>query len=158
MTQEWHSICSFFSKSSFRGDRRRMESTRAMEGITMRRLKDIKGVTLLEMAVALFILTIGLLGLVGLQLVTMKNDALGQQATLATTLAKEKVAELQEANQLTDGEDTYIDKVNGVTYARYWTVQPEQLQAEMTTVKVQVSWQGPMVDRCVTVSTVVKRT
>ena len=40
-----------------------MESTRAMEGITMRRLKDMKGVTLLEMAVALFILTIGLLGL-----------------------------------------------------------------------------------------------
>ena len=103
-----------------------MESTRAMEGITMRRLKDMKGVTLLEMAVALFILTIGLLGLAGLQLVTMKNDALGQQATLAITLAKDKVAELQEVNHLIDGEDTYIDKVNGVTYTRYWTVQPEQ--------------------------------
>ncbi len=53
--------------------------------------------TLLEVVIALFILAIGLLGLAGLQLVTLRNDTLGHQATLAATLAKAKMAELQKA-------------------------------------------------------------
>ena len=124
----------------------------------MRRLRDMRGITLLEVTIALFVLAIGLLGLAGLQLVAMKNDALGQQATLATTLAKDKVTELQEADQLTNGNDTYVDQVNGVTYARQWIVQPELSHMEMVIVRVQVSWEGPMVDRAVTVNAVVSRT
>ena len=128
----------------------------------MRNLRNSKGVTLIEMTIALFILALGLLGLAGLQLVTLQEDTLGQQATLATTLAKDKVAELQEADQLTNGNDTYVDHVNGVTYARQWIVQPEQLSElphmDMVTVRVQVSWEGAMVDRAVTVNAVVSRT
>jgi type IV pilus assembly protein PilV len=135
-----------------------MKRTREMGDITMRRLRDMKGITLLEVTIALFVLAIGLLGLAGLQLVALRGDTLGQQATLATTLAKNKVAELQEADQLTNGKDTYVDQVNGVTYARQWTVQPELPHTEMVTLKVQVSWQGTMVDRAVTVNAVVSRT
>ena len=135
-----------------------MKRTRQKEDITMRRLRDMRGITLLEVTIALFVLAIGLLGLAGLQLVAMKNDALGQQATLATTLAKDKVTELQEADQLTNGNDTYVDQVNGVTYARQWIVQPELSHMEMVIVRVQVSWEGPMVDRAVTVNAVVSRT
>jgi Tfp pilus assembly protein PilV len=127
-------------------------------GITMRYVRDTKGVTFLEMTIALFVLAIGLLGLAGLHLVAMHSDPLGQQATLASNLAKGKLAELQEAEQLTDGTDLYIDKDNEVTYTRQWFVQSNDSQADMMTVKVQVSWQGSMVDRCVTVSTVIKRT
>jgi len=124
----------------------------------MGRLKDTKGMTLLEMTVALFVLAIGLLGLAGLQLVALRGDTLGQQATLAVTLAKDKAAELQEADLLTDGEDTYIDKVNGMTYTRQWRIRPDLSQTAMTTVQVQVSWQGALADRCVTVSTVIRET
>ena len=124
----------------------------------MSRLKDTKGITLLEMTVALLVLAIGLLGLAGLQIVALRGDTLGQEATLATTLAKDKVAELQEADQLTDGQDTYLDKSNGVTYTRQWIVQSNEPEEAMTIVKVQVSWQGPQADRCVTVSTVIKQT
>jgi type IV pilus assembly protein PilV len=124
----------------------------------MSQLRDMKGTSLLEVTVAMIILAIGLLGLAGLQLVALRGDTLGQQATLATTLAKNKVAELQGADQLTDGEDQYVDQANGVTYARQWIVQSDIPQADMTTVKVQVSWQGPIVERCVTVSTVFKQT
>ena len=124
----------------------------------MRRLRSIDGMTLMEVTIALFVLAIGLLGLAGLHLVAMQSDTLGQQATLASNLAKTKLAELEEAEQLTDGTDQYVDRDNGVTYTREWFVQSEDAQADMMTVKVQVSWEGSMVDRCVTVSTVIKRT
>jgi hypothetical protein len=67
------------------------------------------------------------------------------------------LAELQDVDQLIGGEDQYVDKTNGITYTRHWIVQSDIPQVDMTTVRVQVSWQGPMVDRCVTVSTVIKR-
>ena len=135
-----------------------MTRTREKGNITMRRLRDMRGMTLLEVTIALFVLAIGLLGVAGLQLVALRGDTLGQQATLATTLAKNKVAELQEAEQLTNGNDTYVDQANGVTYARQWTVQPELPHMKMVTVKVQVSWQGTMADRAVTVNAVVSKT
>ena len=132
--------------------------TRETGGITMRYMRDTKGVTFLEMTIALFVLAIGLLGLVGLHLVAIQSDPLGQQATLASNLAKSKLAELQKAEQLTDGADQYIDEDNEVTYIRRWFVQSDDAQADMMTVKVQVSWQGSIVDRCVTVSTVIQGT
>jgi Tfp pilus assembly protein PilV len=123
----------------------------------MSRLRDMKGTSLLEITVAMLILAIGLLGLAGLHLVAMRDDALGQQTNLAATLAKTKLAELQETEQFADGADQYVDKENGITYTRNWIVQSDIPQEDMTTVKVQVTWQGPMVDRCVTVSTVIKQ-
>jgi prepilin-type N-terminal cleavage/methylation domain-containing protein len=120
----------------------------------MKRCKDIQGMTLLEVAIALFILAISLLGLAGLQMVALRSDTLGHQATLATTLAKAKMTELQKADQLTDGADQYVDKANGVTYARQWSVQPDVPQPEMATVRVQVSWRGELADRAVMVSAV----
>lgn len=120
----------------------------------MAKLRNNEGITLLEVTIALFILAIGLLGLVGLQLVALRSDTLGQQATLASTLAKAKLSELQRARQLTDGADQYMDKANGVTYARQWTVHHDVPQPAMTTLKVQVSWRGGMADRAVIVSAV----
>ena len=124
----------------------------------MSRLRDIKGASLLEVTVAMIVLAFGLLGLAGLHLVAMQSDSLGQQATLASNLAKNKLAELQEADQRVDGTDQYVDTDNGITYTRQWMVQSDESQEALMTVKVQVSWQGTMVDRCVTVSTVIKRT
>jgi Tfp pilus assembly protein PilV len=139
-----------------------MKDTGEMGGISMRymrdTMRDTKGVTFLEMTIALFVLAVGLLGLAGLHLVAIQSDPLGKQATLASNLAKDKLTELQEAEQLIDGTDQYVDGSNGVTYTRQWIVQSDISQEEMITVQVQVSWQGSMVDRCVTVSTVIKRT
>jgi type IV pilus assembly protein PilV len=120
----------------------------------MRRLKEQGGITLLEVTIALFLLAIGLLGLAGLQLVALRGDTLGHQATLATTLAKAKLTELQEAEQLMDGADQYVDKADGMTYDRQWSVHHDVPQPEMATVRVQVSWRGELADRTVTVMAV----
>jgi prepilin-type N-terminal cleavage/methylation domain-containing protein len=127
-------------------------------GITMRRLQDMKGMTLLEVAIAIFVLAIGLLGLAGLQLVTLRSDSLGHQATLATTLAKDKLAELQKADQFTEGADQYVDKADGMIYDRQWTLQGDEPQPEMATVRVQVSWRGALADRAVIVCAKAKAT
>ena len=132
--------------------------TRGRGEIMLPRLRTIKGMTLLEVTISLFVLAVGLLGLAGLHLAAMQSDTLGRQATLASNLAKDKLAELQEAEQLTDGTDQYIDGDNGVTYTRQWIVQSDISQEDMIAVQVEVSWQGSMVDRCVTVSSVIKRT
>jgi Tfp pilus assembly protein PilV len=113
--------------------------------------------TLLEVTIALFVLAIGLLGLAGMHLVAIQSDSLGLQATLASNLAKNKLAELEEVEHLANGTDQYVDKENGVTYTREWFVQSDDAHADIMTVKVQVTWKGSMVDRCVTVSTVIKR-
>ena len=131
-----------------------MEMTKGEEDITMRQLQNNKGMTLLEVAISLFILAIGLLGLAGLQLVALRSDTLGHQATLATTLAKAKLSELQKAEQLMDGADHYVDKKDGITYDRRWSVQYDVPQPEMATVRVQVSWRGELADRAVMVSAV----
>ena len=145
------------------------KSHKAMKG-----LRAQKGMTLLEVAIALFVLAIGLLGLAGLQLVVLQSNSLGHEATLATTLAKAKLAELQKATPpgqqatsgITQGADHYLDQAKGVTYTREWSVQnnvPHESQDIRPTghwlkghlrlrVIVRVSWKDTWVDRCVTVS------
>jgi prepilin-type N-terminal cleavage/methylation domain-containing protein len=124
----------------------------------MRYIKDIRGMTLLEVAIALFVLAIGLLGLAGLQLVVLQSDSLGHEATLATTLAKAKLAELEKTPALTQGADHYVDKANGKTYTREWAVQPDVPYGSMSTMIVRVSWKDTLADRCVTVRAVASQT
>jgi hypothetical protein len=93
-----------------------------------------------------------LLGLAGLQLVALRSDTIGHEATMATTLVKTKLTELQKTEQLTEGAGQYVDKTHGMTYDRQWTVHHDQPQTEMTTVRVQLSWRGELSDRAVMVS------
>ena len=64
-------------------DKQRMEGTGERGGITLPRLRTMKGMTLLEVTISLFVLAVGLLGLAGLHLAAMQSDTLGRQATLA---------------------------------------------------------------------------
>jgi len=74
-------------------------------------------------------------------------------------LAQNKLEELREANfdSLDDGNETYVDQVNGVSYTRQWTVQDDTPQQDMKAVEVRVSWMGPEANRSITLSTVISR-
>jgi type IV pilus assembly protein PilV len=109
----------------------------------MKRIKDTRGFTLLEVMITLVILAIGLLGLAGLQIMAIKGNSFGQQMTVASTLAQNQLEALREsAGSLSNGNDTVTDQ-NGITYTRSWVVAANQPQADMDTVDITVSWTGP---------------
>jgi len=126
-------------------------------GSTMRRLKNAEGFTLLEVMITVVILAIGLLGVAGLQIVAIKGNSFGQQMSVASTLAQNQLEELRQTaySSLSDGFDTYIDQVNGVTYNRAWDVIPDVTHPDWMRIEVTVSWTGPTAGRGVTLSTIV---
>ena len=111
--------------------------------LLIRKVKDTRGFTLLEVMITAVILAIGLLGLAGLQIVAIKGNSFGQQMTVASTLAQNQLEMLREsAGALSNGNDTVTDQ-NGITYTRTWTVTANAPQASMDTVNMTVSWTGP---------------
>jgi len=109
----------------------------------MRRVRDQGGFTLLEVMITLVILAIGLLGLAGLQIIAIKGNSFGQQMTVASTMAQNQLEQMRQGTvALASNNDTVTDQ-NGITYARAWTVTPNQPQANMNTVQIDVSWAGP---------------
>jgi type IV pilus assembly protein PilV len=125
-------------------------------GVTMGRLRNKKGFTLLEVMITMVIFAIGLLGLAGMQVMAIKGNSFGQEMTAASTLAQNQLEEMrQNAGALANGNDTVIDK-NGVTYTRTWTVTPNTPQTNMNTVRIDVVWTGPAEAlRTVTIRTII---
>ncbi|MBW2040083.1 MAG: type IV pilus modification protein PilV [Deltaproteobacteria bacterium] len=125
----------------------------------MRRLKDTKGFTLLEVLITLIILSVGLLGLASMQIMAVKGNSFGQQMTVASTLAQNKLEELRKANfdSIANGNDTYSDQINGVSYTRQWTVQDDTPEVDAKTVVIAVSWEGTQANRSVILSTIISR-
>ncbi|MFH0781613.1 MAG: prepilin-type N-terminal cleavage/methylation domain-containing protein [Pseudomonadota bacterium] len=59
-------------------------------------LKQQKGFTLLEVIIALFIFTLGILGVAAMQLRAIQGNSSGQRLTEATTLAQEVIERIVE--------------------------------------------------------------
>jgi len=81
-----------------------------------------KGFSLIEVLIALVILSISLLALAGLMTTTTKNNAFGSNMTEAATLAQDKLEELRvtDWNNIVDGNDT--SSIRGMNYNRTWTL------------------------------------
>jgi len=126
-------------------------------GFTMLRLKDTKAFTLLEVMITLLILSVGMLGLATLQIMAIRGNSFGQQMTIASTLAQNKLEELREDDfdSIGTGNDVCVDQVNRCTYSRQWLVQDDTPQANMKTVEVRVTWTGAQADRAVSMGTII---
>ena len=130
----------------------------------MRRIRDSRGFTLLEVMITTVILAVGLLGLASLQIVAIKGNSFGQQMSVASTLAQNRLEQLRrtEYSSLSDGTsdgfDTYIDQANGVSYNRQWAAVTDASHPDWLTLDVTVNWTGPADNHSITVSTIVSNT
>jgi len=109
-------------------------------------VKRSEGFTLLEVMIALVILSVGLLGLAALQLVAVKSNAFSSEMTYATMLAQQHTEVLKslpfaDAN-LTPGSHTAMGSSKGVQYTVTWNVTDNVPATDMKSVNVTVQWQS----------------
>ncbi len=112
----------------------------------MESLKRSKGFSLIEMLIAIIILSISLLALAGLMVTTTNNNSFGSHMTEAATFAQDKLEELRVTpwNNIISGNDV-LQGATGINYNRNWNVSvfpnpnppPTDLQK---TVNITVSW------------------
>jgi type IV pilus modification protein PilV len=108
--------------------------------------KKQKGFSLIEVLIALVILSIALLGLAGLMVTTTKSNSYGNQMTEAVTFGQDKLEELRITRRdlIVSGNDE-VQGSTGFPYSRSWTIStlpnptppPTDLQKAIT---LTVSW------------------
>ena len=107
--------------------------------------KKSKGFTLIEILIAMIILSIAFLGLAGLMIQTTKNNSFGGRITEAATIAQDKLEELRATSwvAITAGSDRV--SVNGMNFNRNWAIVPNAIVAPYTeptlnTITIVVNW------------------
>ena len=114
----------------------------------MKDFKKSKGFSLIEMLIALVILSISLLALAGLMATTTKNNSFGSHMTEAVTFAQDKLEELKVTSwgNIVPGTDPLPRPGStGINYNRTWNVSilanptppPNDL---LKTVTITVNW------------------
>lgn len=100
--------------------------------------KNQRGFSLLEVVIAMSILSIGLLGVIGFFETGFKALRTGNRQGLAARLAQEKMEELRSTDPtlFSDGEDA----PEGM--ARRWTIERSARDPRIWILQVQVVWEG----------------
>ena len=98
------------------------------------------GFTLIEIMIAIFILTVGLLGVAGMAATVINGNAFGKEITTAATLAQDKMEELKNTDYGSIVSDDDADPI----YTRTWTVAADTPAGGMKTIEVKVEflWKG----------------
>jgi Tfp pilus assembly protein PilV len=97
-----------------------------------RKLKTTNGVSILEVLVAMLILSVALLLLMNMAMVALDGNDWSHRATLVTQLTQQKLEELRGSGNPTSGSDI----VNGVT--RTWTVT--NAGSHLRNVQLEMVW------------------
>lgn len=127
-------------------------------------LKHPKGFTLIEVTIAIFILTVALLGLLSVTISVIKGNSFGERMTTATTMAGDKLEEVKSksyssisAGTTTDYKN--LDSTNGMAgafYTRTLTVAENTPAVNMKTITVTVLWNWGGIQRSVMLHTIIK--
>ena len=98
----------------------------------LRKLKNTDGVSILEVLIAMLILSVALLMLLNMAMVALDGNDWSHRTTLVTQLTQQKMEELRGTGNLTNGSDV----VNGVT--RSWTVS--NAGSHLRNVQLEMVW------------------
>ncbi|MEE9610830.1 MAG: prepilin-type N-terminal cleavage/methylation domain-containing protein [Desulfatiglandales bacterium] len=107
-----------------------------------------RGFTLIELMVALFILSIGLLGMIKMQMSSIQGNAFSGRMTTAIALAQDQMEIIinQDLDPWEDVTDTLGNPtLMGRQYAGYtvnWTITTDVPTPNLATVNVEVQWPG----------------
>ncbi|MBN2255859.1 MAG: prepilin-type N-terminal cleavage/methylation domain-containing protein [Deltaproteobacteria bacterium] len=110
-----------------------------------------KGFTLIEVMIALFILSVGLLAVATMQISAIRGNRMGNDITQATFLAEDTLEQLKNSSNIAavaNGND-----VVGI-YNRNWTLTAASGVAR--TVTVTVSWSIMGTNHAVTLTTITR--
>lgn len=117
-----------------------------------------RGFTLLEIIIAMFILTVALLSLVSVTVMVIKGNSLSKQMTTATTLARDKLeaTKNQSYTNIAAGTESFDPSglAAGTFYTRTLVVNNNTPANNMKTVTVTVSWTWGILPRSVTLRTI----
>lgn len=122
-----------------------------------------RGFTLIEVIIAMFILTVALLSLVSVTIMVIKGNSFSKEMTTATTLARDKLEQIKNMSYITVTSGTTSDYKNldstdgtaGAFYTRTLVVTDSTPAANMKTITVTVSWNWGVMPRSVTLSTII---
>jgi prepilin-type N-terminal cleavage/methylation domain-containing protein len=120
----------------------------------IRRIQSQRGLSLLELLIALVIVSVALVAAAEMQVASISGNAFSNNATVATRLAQNKMEELKKLSN-SDAALTAGDHDEGVLpgsqiFSRSYTVT--DLSAELKQVTVSVSWTDKS-QRTITLST-----
>ncbi len=106
----------------------------------MRRLHRNSGFTLIELMIAIAIITLGIFGVMSLILTVMKGNTLSERVTIATTIAQDKMEDFKrmDYDSVVDDSDTNTDY--DVDF--YWEadVEDDTPATDTKTITVDVYW------------------
>jgi prepilin-type N-terminal cleavage/methylation domain-containing protein len=108
----------------------------------MTRRRHAKGFTLVEIMVAITLLSIGLLGMAGLTVGIMRGNALSSEVTTATALAQAKMEDIKRVGY--SGATNSAEDYNGIAgyplFKRDTVIDVDTPELGMKTVTITVSW------------------
>jgi type IV pilus assembly protein PilV len=109
---------------------------------TLTHSKESKGFSLIEVLIALVILSISLLALAGLMVQTTQNNSFGNHMTEAATFGQDQLERLRARpfNSMIGGADV-VTGSTGQVYNRSWVVTPNSTTAETT---ITINWNDPI--------------
>lgn len=126
----------------------------------MNSLLKTEAFSLVEVLIALVILSIGLLGLAGLMVTSTQNSSFGSHMTEAATFAQDTLETLRVTpwDSVNSGNNT-VTGSTGITYTRTWNVStlanPSPPPADLQkAVRITVSWNDG-INRSITVLSVI---
>jgi type IV pilus assembly protein PilV len=108
--------------------------------VSVKRLRNRRGFTLIEIVVAIVMLAFGVLASASLTAALMASNRGVTNRTRATETLRLKVEELQSERYAEIGNGNDTATVGGVTFNRSWTVAANSPVANTKTVTLTVSW------------------
>lgn len=114
-----------------------------------------KGFTLLEVLVAIVILSVALLGMATLTGSIVHYNQFASEITGAATLAQDKMEELKNTSYSGINDSTETIDIDNITYTRTSTVTTDSPAAGMKTIVVQVTWDWQGQTRNVVLNTII---